>query len=170
MCVFWRSWLCACVFVFVCLFVFSCGFVFVFLCFLRFRAVSGLFQTSLDWPLLRTTPVLLCTTKYYSSTILYYKVLLRTTKYSFVLQSITPYCSTTLYYKVLLRTTKCYSSTIPYYSVLQSLLPYYSVLPSTTPCFSSTTKYYKILLHKYYADQCNPELQNTIRIRRPAQP
>ena len=51
-----------------------------------------------------TTPVLLCTTKYYSSTTkyysstsLYYKVLLQ---YYSVLQSIT------LYYKVLLRTTK----------------------------------------------------------------
>ena len=61
-----------------------------------------------------TTPVLLCTTKYYSST-------------NFVLQSTTP---------VLLCTTQIYTSTTTlYYKVL---LQYYSVLQSTTPC---TTKY-----------------------------
>ena len=52
-----------------------------------------------------TTPLLLCTTKYYSSTTLY-KVLLQ---YYSVLQSTTP---------VLFRTTKYYSSTILYYKVL----------------------------------------------------
>ena len=74
-----------------------------------------------------TTPVLLCTTKYYSSTT---PVLLCTTKY---------YSSTTLYYKVLRQ----------YYSVLQSTTPvllctteYYSVLHSTTPVLLCTTKYY----------------------------
>ena len=46
-----------------------------------------------------TTPVVLCTTKYYSSTTLYYKVLLQ---HHSVLQSTTP---------VLLCTTKYYSST-----------------------------------------------------------
>ena len=51
-----------------------------------------------------TNPVLLCTTKYYSSTTLYYKVLLQ---YYSVLQSTTP---------VLLRTTKYYSGTPLYYS------------------------------------------------------
>ena len=95
-----------------------------------------------------TTPVLLCTTKYYSST-------------NFVLQSTTPvllcarkyYSSTTLYYKVLHCTTKYYSSTTPYYKVLlqyyssttlyyKVLLQCYSVLQSTT----STTLYYKVLL------------------------
>ena len=91
-----------------------------------------------------TTPVLLRTTKYYSSTsplLLHYfsvlqstsPVLLRTTKY---------YSSTTSYYKVLvqyyfvlLRTTKYYSSTTPYYKVL---LQYFS---STTPVLLCTTKY-----------------------------
>ena len=51
--------------------------------------------------------MLLRTTKYYSTTTPYYKVLLCTLKY---------YASTTLYYKVLLqyyRTTKYYSSTTP---------------------------------------------------------
>ena len=52
------------------------------------------------------------------------------------------YSTTTLYYKVLLCTTpyykvlhQYYSSTVPYYKVL---LQYYSVLESTTP-------YYKVL-------------------------
>ena len=73
----------------------------------------------------RTTPVLLCTAKYYSSTTLYYKVLLQ---YS----SAKCYSSTTLYYKVLLQ----------YYSVLQSTTP---VLLCTTKCYSSTTLYYTVL-------------------------
>ena len=105
-----------------------------------------------------TTPVLLCTTKYYSSTTLYYKVQLQ---YYSVLQSTNPvllcttkyYSSTTLYYKVLLQyysvlqsttpvllcTTKYYSSTTLYYKVL---LQYYSVLQSTNPVLLCTTKYY----------------------------
>ena len=64
----------------------------------------------------------MCTTKYYSSTTLYYKVLLRTAKYYTppVLQS------TTAYYKVLLQ----------YYSVLQS-----TRLVRTTKYYSSTTLY-----------------------------
>ena len=77
-----------------------------------------------------TTPVLPCSTKYYSSTTLYYKVLLQ---YYPELQSTTP---------VLLCTTKYYSNTTPYYkyySVLQSTTP---VLPCTTKYYSSTTKYY----------------------------
>ena len=65
----------------------------------------------------RTTPGLLCTTKYYSSSTLYYEVLLFTAKY---------YASFTLHYTVLLQ----------YYSVLQSttpvLLQYYKVLLCTT--------------------------------------
>ena len=99
--------------------------------------------------------VLLCTTKYYSSTTLYYKVLLQ---YYSVLHSTTAYySSTTLYYKVLLQ----------YYSVLQSTTPvllcttkYYSsttlVLQRTTPVllcttkyYSSTTLYYKVLIQYY---------------------
>ena len=115
-----------------------------------------------------TTPVLLCTTMYYSSTTLYYNVLLQ---YYSVLQSTTPvllctakcYSSTTLYYKVLLQyysvlqsttpvllcTTRYYSSTM-YYKVL---LQYYSVLHSTTTYYSSTTLYYKVRLctAKYYS-------------------
>ena len=66
-----------------------------------------------------TTPVLLCTTKYYSSTTLYCKVLLQ---YYSVLQSTTP---------VLLCTTKYYSSTTLYCKVL---LQYYSVLQNVTYC------------------------------------
>ena len=60
------------------------------------------------------TPVLFCTTKYYSSTPLYYKVLLQKVllQYYSVLQSTTPESTT----PVLLRTTKYYSSTTPYYS------------------------------------------------------
>ena len=53
-----------------------------------------------------TTPVLLRTTEYHSTTFLYYNVILQ---YYSVLQSTTP---------VLLRTTKYYSSTILYYNVL----------------------------------------------------
>ena len=84
------------------------------------------------------------TTKYYSSTILYYKVLLQ---YYSVLQSTT---------RVLLRTTKYYSvipSTI--IPVLFCTTKYYSVLQSTTPVlcttkyYSSTTLYYKVLLRCY---------------------
>ena len=95
--------------------------------------------------------VLLCTTKCYSSTTLYYNVLLQ---YYSVLQSTTTYySSTTLYYKVLLQyysvlqsttpvllcTAKYYSGTTLYYKVL---LQYYSVLQSTTPVLLCTTRYY----------------------------
>ena len=80
-----------------------------------------------------TSPVLLRTTNYYSSTTSYYKVLLQ---YYSVLQSTTP---------VLLRTTKNYSSTTPYYKVLvqyyKVLVQYYFVLQSTTPVVLRTTKY-----------------------------
>ena len=82
----------------------------------------------------RTTPGLLCTTKYYSSSTLYYEVLLFTAKY---------YASFTLHYTVLLQ----------YYSVLQSttpvLLQYYKVLLCTTKYYASTKKYYKVLLQYY---------------------
>ena len=106
--------------------------------------------------------VLLCTTKYYSSTTLYYTVLQRTTP---VLLCTTKYYSSTiLYCKVLLQyysvlqsttpvlfcTTKYYSSTTRYYTVL---LQYYSsttpVLLCTTKDYSSTTRYYKVLLQYY---------------------
>ena len=107
----------------------------------------------------RTTPVLLCTTTYYSSTTLYYKVLLQ---YYCVLQSTTTvllrtttYCSsTTPHYPLLqsttpvrkLCTTKYYSSTTLYYTVLQHTTP---VLLCTTTYYSSTTLYYKVLLQYY---------------------
>ena len=81
-----------------------------------------------------TTPVLPCTTKYYSSTTLYYKVLLQ---YYSVLQSTTP---------VLLCTTQYYNVLLQYYSVLQSTTP---VLLCTAKYYSSTTLYYKVLLQYY---------------------
>ena len=95
----------------------------------------------------RTTPVLLCTTKYYSSTTLYYKVLLQ---YHSVLHSTTPVPLLQSTTPVLLCTTKYYSSTTP---VLQSTTP---VLLCTTKYYSSTTLYYKELrqynnvLRQYY--------------------
>ena len=74
--------------------------------------------------------ILLCTTKYYSNTTLNYTVL---HQYYSVLQSITPILlrttNTTLYYKA-------YSSTTLYYKVL---LQYYPVLQSTTPVLPRTT-------------------------------
>ena len=117
-----------------------------------------------------TTPVLLCTTKYYSSTTLYYKVLLQyhsvlqstpvplcTTKYYSVLQSTTPVLQSTT--PVPLCTTKYYSSTTLYYKVLQ----YHSVLQSTTPVLLCTTpvlfcttKYYNVLLQYYSVLQSTP--------------
>ena len=107
-----------------------------------------------------TTGVLLCTTKYYSGTHLYYKELLQ---YYSVLQSTTPVLlCTTKYYFVLLCTTKYYKvllCTTKYYSVLQSTTPrlicptkyhsstnlYYKVLLRTAKYYSSTTKYYSVL-------------------------
>ena len=105
--------------------------------------------------------VLLCTTKYYSSTTLYYTVLQRTT--SVLLCTTKYYSSTTLYCKVLLQyyssTTLYYKVLLQYYSVLQSTTPvllcttqYYNttpVLPCTTKYYSSTTLYCKVLLQYY---------------------
>ena len=85
------------------------------------------YYSSTNFVLQSTTPVLLCARKSYSSTT---PVLLCTTKYYSVLQSTTP---------VLLRTAKYYSSTTLYYKVL---LQCYSVLQSTTPVLLCTTKYY----------------------------
>ena len=102
--------------------------------------------------------ILPCTTKHYSRTTLYYKVLLQYTKY---------YSSTTLYYKVLLQYYPVLQSTTPellcttkYYSNTQSTTPvllcttkYYSsttpVLTCTTKYYSNTTLYYKALLQNY---------------------
>ena len=72
----------------------------------------------------RSTPVLLCTTKYYNVLLHCYSVL----------PSATP---------VRLRATKYFCSTTPYYNVL---LQYYSVLQSTNTYYSSTTLYYQVLL------------------------
>ena len=94
------------------------------------------------------TPVLSCTTKYYSST----TILLQ---YYSVLQSTNPvllctakyYSSTTLYYKVLLCTTQYYSSTTLYYT---ALLQYYSHDWSASPmklylqCAEQQRCFYKI--------------------------
>ena len=110
---------------------------------------------------------LLCTTKYYSSTTLYYKVVLEyysstSLYYKVLLQhypvlhSTTPvllcttkyYSSTTLYYKVLLQ---YYSSTTLYYKVL---LHYYPLLHSTTPVLLCTTQYYNVLLQYYSVLLC----------------
>ena len=74
------------------------------------------------------------------STILYYRVLLCTTEYYFVLQSVLQ--STTLYYRVLLCTTE-------YYFALQSITSHYRVLLCTTQYYfvlQSTTFYYTVLL------------------------
>ena len=88
-------------------------------------------------------PVLLCITKYYSSTTLYCKELLQ---YYSVLQSATPvllcatkYCFVLQSTTLLLCTEKYYSSTTPYYCT-----KYYS---STTSYHASTTVnlYYKLL-------------------------
>ena len=102
----------------------------VLFCTTKYYSSTTLYYTILQ----RTTPVLLCTRKYYSSTTLYYKVLLQSYKvllqYYTVLQRTTP---------VLLCATKYYSSTTLYCKVL---LQYYSVLQSTTPVLLCTTKYY----------------------------
>ena len=106
------------------------------------------YYSSTNSVLQSTTPVLLCTRKYYSSTT---PVLLCTTKY--YSSTTLYYSSTTPYYKVLLQyyaviqsttpglfcTTKYYSSTTLYYKVL---LQYHSVLQRTTPVLVCTTKYY----------------------------
>ena len=102
-------------------------------------------QSTIQYSVLQSTtlvlqsaaPVLPCTTKYYCSTILYCKVLL---KYYSVLHS------TTLYYNVLLQYYSVLHSTTTYYKVL---LQYSSVLHSTTTHYSSTTLYYKVLLQYY---------------------
>ena len=95
--------------------------------FLRTKQYPILLRTSKIWKglpqyysvLQNTTPVLLCTTKDYSTAIKYsssstsyYKVLVQ---YYFVLQS------TTL---VLLRATKYYSSTLKHYSSNTTIIPY----------------------------------------------
>ena len=74
-----------------------------------------------------STPVLLCTTKYYP-------LLVCTTKY---------YSSTSLYYKILFQYNILYYKVLlQYYFVLQILLQSSSVLQSTTPILLYTTKYY----------------------------
>ena len=114
-----------------------------------------------------TTPVLLCTTKHYSRTTLYLKVLLH--YYSVLqstdtteLQSTTPVllCTTAVplqYYSVLQSTTPVtlfYKVLLQHYSVLQStdtteLQSTTPVLLCTTKYYPSTTLYYKALLPYY---------------------
>ena len=93
-------------------------------------------------PLLQnTTPLLLRATQYYSSTVPYYSVLQDNCKGLFH--------STTLYYKVLLRTTKYNSVLQSNTPVLTGTTPHYKVLLCTTKnckvLFHSTTLYYKVL-------------------------
>ena len=103
-----------------------------------------------------TTAVLLCTTKYRSSTTEHYKVLLQ---YYSALQSATKYYSSTfLFYKVLLQyysVLQSTSSTTLYYKVLQSTTKWYSVLRSIIPILLCSSKYYKVSL------QCFSVLQST---------
>ena len=107
-----------------------------------------------------TTSVLLRTTKYYSSTILYYKVLLPCCKllqYYSVLQNTTPVLlCTTKYYSVLQSLKPVLQSTTPYYKVLICSTKYYCLLQSTTPVPQSstpvllcTTKYYSSTILYY---------------------
>ena len=108
-----------------------------------------------------TTPVLLCTTKYYSTTpyYKYYSVLIQNypvlqSTVTQVLLCTTPVLPcTTKYYCILPCTTKYYSSTnlyykalLQYYPVLQSTIP---VLLCTTKYFFNTTLYYKVRLQYY---------------------
>ena len=83
---------------------------------------------------LPTNKIVHSTTPYYK-VLLQYKVLLRTTDYTVLLQ--------TLYHIVLLRFTKYIQSTTP---ALLCTTQYFSVLQSTTPVllqyYSSTTLYY----------------------------
>ena len=95
----------------------------------------------------KLTPVLLRTTKYYSSGILYYSVLQSATP---LLQRTTPVLqrysvleSTTPYHKVLLQYYSFYKVLKQYYSVLQSTtIAIQRRLQSTTPVVLCTTKYY----------------------------
>ena len=113
----------------------------------------------------RTTPVLLCTTKYCSSTTLYYKVLCQ---YWLALLCTTKcYSGTTVYYKELQRTSP---STTLYYSVLQPtkvLLQCCSVLlQSTSPVLLCTTQYYSNVLLQHYSvlQSTTPVLLCTTRV------
>ena len=112
------------------------------------------------FPRTKQYPVQLRTTKFLKSatTVLFWlqsttpesttPVLLRTTKYYFVLQSTSP---------VLLRTTKYYSVLQTYYKVL---VQYYFVLQSTTPVL---VQYYRVLLQYYFVLQRTPVLQSTTK-------
>ena len=102
-----------------------------------------------------TTPVLLCTTKYYSSTTLFYKDYKALLQYYPELQSNTQVLQSTS--PVLTCTTKYYSSTNLYYKVL---LQYYSVLQSTTPVLPVLLKYYKVLLQYYLVLQSTTPVPN----------
>ena len=102
-----------------------------------------------------TEHVLFRTTKYYSSTTPYHKVLLQ---YFSVLQSTTLalYSILPSNYSSTIRTTKNYSSTFPYHKVLQhysSTTPYHKVLVQYYSVLQSTTPYHKVLLQYYSIPQ-----------------
>ena len=91
----------------------------------------------------------LCSTKYYSRTTLYYKVLFQ---YNSVLQSTTPVLLQ--YYSVLRSTTPVLLCTTKYYSSTQVLKSTTPVLQNTTPILLRTTKSTPVLLlctTKYYS-------------------
>ena len=121
---------------------------------------------------------------YYSSTTLYYKVLLQYDSVLQILLCTTPVLQSTTqvllqYYLVLQSTTpvltcttKYYSSTTMYYSnttlYYKVLLQYYSAVQSTTPILLCTTKYDSntIPYYKYYSVllQYYPVLQSTTQV------
>ncbi len=101
-------------------------------------------------------PILPCNTKYYSKntkyysaiqkTFLHYKILLRITKNSSVLQILhQDYKLLLQYQKLLLRTTKVDSLLHKNAPLLFRTTKYYSVLQNFTPILLSTAKYYSVL-------------------------
>ena len=89
-----------------------------------------------------TTPARLCTAKYYSSTSLFYKVLLQ---FFSVLQSSNPVQQSTAPVLLILVCTAQRNTPVPP-STTQRTTP---VLPCTTKYYSSTTVYCKVLLQYY---------------------
>ena len=86
----------------------------------------------------RTAPVLLCTTKYYSST--------------------TPYCKVLLqYYSVLQSTTPVLRSTTPVLLCTKVLLQYYSVLQSSIHDWSLTH------MNRYLHDWCPSHMKRHLQ-------
>ena len=115
--------------------------------------------------LLCTNPVSLCTTKYYSNTTLYYKVLLCTNPVLLcTTKSTTPVllCTVLLQYYSVLQSTTPILLCSSKYSLLQSTT---AVLLCTTKYYSSTTLYYKALL-QYYVKPCRKISVNSLRPER----